>query len=331
MSQPAGDLSPLLRELYRQSLIGQMVIAPDQSVLLWNGWLERMSGIDSATAVGSKLFELFPELANGRCQQAVAATLEQGSSSLLSQSLNRFPFPLYADEMARRKKHRLDQQIYVTPLTPQGWARHCLVQIFDVSAGAAREAQLRSQAFELRRNAYTDGLTNLPNRRRFDEAYMAEMRQAFRKGHPVSLLFIDIDFFKNYNDHYGHLQGDDCLHRVASIISASARRPTDLACRYGGEEFCLLYPETDLLTAGRLAEELQERIEAARIPHAASSISEWVTLSIGVASQHPTSDNEDSELVDLADSALYRAKRAGRNRVQLWDETTGANPAAPST
>lgn len=324
MNPPDRDLSPLFEALYQQSLIGQMVIAPDRRVLLWNGWLERTSGLSSGQTVGRDLLELFPELADSRCLQAIMAGLADGTSAVLSHSLNRFPFPLFADAVARRSKQRLEQQIYVMPLAPQGWARHCLVQVFDVSSAAARESQLRDQAFELSRSAYTDGLTSLANRRRFDEAYTAEMRQAFRKKHCLSLLLVDIDFFKSYNDHYGHLRGDACLQQVAALIAASARRPTDLACRYGGEEFCLLYPETDGPTAQRLAEELRLRVEAARIPHASSSISEWLSLSIGVASEWPSSDTATTELINRADQALYRAKRAGRNCIEVWSESAGS-------
>jgi diguanylate cyclase (GGDEF)-like protein len=193
------------------------------------------------------------------------------------------------------------------------------VQIFDVSAAVAREALLRSQAFELRRSAYHDGLTGLPNRRRFDEAFDADLRQAFRKQHPVSLVMVDIDYFKDYNDHYGHLQGDQCLRQVAEIIGASARRPTDLASRFGGEEFGLIFPETDLAAAQRLAEGLRLAVEVARIPHAASPIAPWVTVSVGVASKCPTTETPTNLLLTRADEALYEAKGAGRNRVIAWN------------
>lgn len=315
----AAELLPLLKEAYCQSLTGMMVLGPDQRVVLWNRWLEKVSGIDAGQAFGKSLIELFPELLESRCEQAVAGALGEGTSALLSLSLNRSPFPLFADEGAHQRKERLHQQIYVMPLVLPDQPRHCLVQIFDVSAAVAREALLRSQAFELRRSAYHDGLTGLPNRRRFDEAFDADMRQAFRKQHPVSLVMVDIDYFKDYNDHYGHLQGDQCLRQVADIIGASARRPTDLASRFGGEEFGLIYPETDLDAAMRLAEGLRQAVEAARIPHAASPRGPWVTVSIGVASKCPSTETPTNLLLTRADEALYQAKGAGRNQVCAWN------------
>ncbi|MRR51525.1 MAG: diguanylate cyclase [Rhodocyclaceae bacterium] len=315
----AAELLPLLKEAYCQSLTGMMVLGPEQRVELWNRWLEKVSGIDASEARGRTLTELFPELLESRCHQAVAGALHEGTSALLSLSLNRSPFPLFADEGARQRNERLHQQIYVMPLALPDRPRHCLVQIFDVSAAVAREALLRSQAFELRRSAYHDGLTGLPNRRRFDEAFDADMRQAFRKQHPVSLVMVDIDYFKDYNDRYGHLQGDQCLRQVADIIGAFARRPTDLASRFGGEEFGLIFPETDLSDAQRLAEGLRQAVEAARIPHAASPLVPWVTVSIGVASKRPSSETPTDLLLSRADKALYDAKGAGRNRVGIWN------------
>ncbi|RMG55464.1 MAG: GGDEF domain-containing protein [Gammaproteobacteria bacterium] len=174
--------------------------------------------------------------------------------------------------------------------------------------------------------AHVDELTRIPNRRSFFEHLDREWRRQLRRGEkarPVSLLLIDIDFFKRYNDHYGHPAGDRCLKRIAGLIAQAAQRPGDLAARIGGEEFVLLLPETDLEAARDLAEALRDRVEQEAIPHRESPIDHHVTISIGVASLIPGGNVPPSELVHGADHALYEAKRAGRNLVATLEARLG--------
>ena len=172
---------------------------------------------------------------------------------------------------------------------------------------------------KLERLARADGLTGVPNRRSFDEYLERTWSASAREGRPVALLMVDIDFFKPYNDTYGHLAGDDCLRAVAKVLSRAARRPADMAARYGGEEFTVVLPETDLQGAVVIAEEIRSGIEAVRMEHASSSVSGHVTVSVGVASMVPGnrsgSTTPAKDLVEAADNALYRAKDEGRNRV----------------
>jgi diguanylate cyclase (GGDEF)-like protein/PAS domain S-box-containing protein len=164
----------------------------------------------------------------------------------------------------------------------------------------------------------TDGLTELPNRRRFDEFLSREWRRAMRLQAVLSLVLLDIDCFKEFNDHYGHLAGDDCLRQVAQILREVVQRPGDLAARYGGEEFACILPETDSSGAVALAERIRERMEAASMPHFSSPVADHVTISFGVATTIPEPLQKPSDLIRLADRLLYAAKQNGRDQVRCW-------------
>lgn len=174
---------------------------------------------------------------------------------------------------------------------------------------------LKHQADLLRRLAYVDGLTGVPNRRYFDQRLHSEWARAARSGAAISLLMIDVDFFKLYNDTYGHQAGDDCLRRVAGVLASGLKRPADLLARYGGEEFVCLLPGTDVPGALQLAEQLGQQITALRIEHAGSSIADFVTVSVGCCYKPAgASRGEVAELLRQADVQLYKAKQNGRNR-----------------
>jgi two-component system, cell cycle response regulator len=168
---------------------------------------------------------------------------------------------------------------------------------------------------ELVRIASIDPLTNLANRRQLDTVLKQEWNRAQRLHSPISLAMIDVDYFKAYNDSLGHPAGDNCLQQVAQAIRSIIHRPTDLAARFGGEEFVLLFAGTELENAQQLAEKTRCAVEAMALPHPASQASAVITVSIGVASLLPDKDSPISELLNMADAALYQAKRAGRNRV----------------
>jgi diguanylate cyclase (GGDEF)-like protein len=165
--------------------------------------------------------------------------------------------------------------------------------------------------------SFLDGLTEIANRRRFDEFIDLEWRRALRTSTPLSLIMIDIDFFKTHNDTYGHQSGDECLKRVANCLAGALNRPGDLAARYGGEEFVVVLAGTHRAGAAAVAEALRQRIESLEIPHAGSRVSDWVTISLGVATMIPLRDTSPAALIAEADRALYQAKREGRNRVNV--------------
>ncbi|PPD31766.1 MAG: diguanylate cyclase response regulator [Methylomonas sp.] len=185
-----------------------------------------------------------------------------------------------------------------------------------VKARIRNHIRLKQAADMLESMVWIDGLTGIPNRRRFDQTLEIEWKRAFRAQLPLGLIMLDVDFFKAYNDHHGHGAGDICLKQVASLLTASASRSADLAARYGGEEFVMLIPETQIDGVHSIAERLCQRIESEQIPHAVSSVSAWITVSIGYAAVIPLPDQPSSILLDEADKMLYQAKHAGRNRVE---------------
>ncbi|MEN9216212.1 MAG: diguanylate cyclase [Gloeomargarita sp. HHBFW_bins_162] len=206
--------------------------------------------------------------------------------------------------------------------TPRSWSAHevnMLRQLTMQLASAIQQAQLYRQLeaanSELQRLAAFDGLTQVPNRRRFDEYLMQEWHRLAREQAALSLILADIDFFKRYNDTYGHVTGDDCLRRVAQAISQVANRPGDLVARYGGEEFAVILPNTPLARAMIMAERIRQAVAQLRIPHDKSLVHGYVTLSLGVTSILPSPETSPAQLVAAADQALYQAKQQGRNCV----------------
>ena len=174
--------------------------------------------------------------------------------------------------------------------------------------------QIVHQRRLLEQIAALDGLTGIPNRRRFDEALAQEWSRCQRSGLPLSLIVADVDQFKQYNDTLGHAAGDRVLQEVATALRQAARRPGDLVARYGGEEFVLLLPETDAPQAQQLADELLQRMAARKLPHPAASAAPCVTLSLGGITTIPASSVVAPDFFERADAALYQAKAQGRNR-----------------
>jgi diguanylate cyclase (GGDEF)-like protein len=166
----------------------------------------------------------------------------------------------------------------------------------------------------------TDGLTGIPNRRRFDETLDCEWQRARRNQTELSLILMDVDLFKEYNDHYGHLAGDDCLRQLARVLAGCVRRPTDLVARYGGEEFACLLPDTDLEGAIWIANRMREKVDSLQIPHVHSPVADHVTLSLGVAMLIPVVGQSSLDLIRHADECLYASKRNGRNQVSSSPE-----------
>lgn len=185
-----------------------------------------------------------------------------------------------------------------------------------VRARVKTHLTLKAQSDYLEKLVSLDGLTGIANRRAFDLRLTEAWGQAAREEETVSLLMIDIDYFKRFNDHFGHLKGDECLQRVATAIADSVNRPYDLAARYGGEEFACILPDTNQQGALTLANVIRANISELRIAHPASDVSEQLTLSIGVASLQPRIGSDSAELIALADEQLYQAKHNGRDRVQ---------------
>jgi diguanylate cyclase (GGDEF)-like protein len=208
---------------------------------------------------------------------------------------------------------RVDNQLTLRKLQKQLQEQNELLKK-EISHRILAEAMLQEANVQLERLVNLDGLTKLANRRCFDEYLQQEWQRLARDQQSLALIMCDIDFFKNYNDSYGHIIGDDCLKKVSALIQQSVRRPADLAARYGGEEFVVVLPNTDIDGAIAVASIIRQKLQELAIPHQDSAVSEYVTLSMGVTSLIPKLDSNPSVLLTAADYALYRAKELGRNQ-----------------
>lgn len=242
------------------------------------------------------------------------------------------------DVMSRLKSNMRTQNVPVIFITVKGEEEH---EQRGLDLGAVDyiskpfslpivQARVRTH-LELKRHRDTledlstqDGLTGIPNRRRFDEVFEKEFRRAQRENTSIGLVLVDIDYFKAYNDRYGHLAGDDCLRQVAQKLSASCKRPTDFSARYGGEEFVVVLPSTDAAGACNVSECMRKNIEKLGIPHDRSPHGS-VTASLGVAVMEPQLGDEPHNLFSLADKRLYEAKAAGRNQCMAEERVTGSD------
>ena len=212
--------------------------------------------------------------------------------------------------------------------SPDGRAQEFVAHSRDITVQKEAEHALEAAMEKLAKQAMTDGLTGVANRRRFDESFTLEWRRSLRAGEPFCVLMIDADHFKGFNDRYGHQAGDDCLRAIATTIAANIRRAHDLVARYGGEEFVVILPATDLdgaLAVGRL---IRAAIETMEIAHEANADG-VVTVSIGVARAVPEMSSRPESLIEAADAALYVAKRNGRNRVEVAHPARGDAVVVP--
>lgn len=194
---------------------------------------------------------------------------------------------------------------------------HIISVTRDISANKLAKEQLEESNRKLEALSITDGLTGLANRRHFDEVLAKEHARHIRTGAELSLIMLDIDHFKAFNDCYGHVSGDECLRQIGRAIAEGASRAADLAARYGGEEFACILPETDRAGALVIAEQIRRGIQALAIPHRGSPVAEYVTASLGLATVECSADQAVEELVTRSDEMLYRAKSNGRNRVEF--------------
>lgn len=189
--------------------------------------------------------------------------------------------------------------------------------MFDISERKQTEQQLLQLQKQLEELSYQDGLTGVANRRMFDNRFQMEWSNAQRNSLPLSLILLDIDYFKQYNDHYGHVRGDDCLKSVGQALSGAAVRPRDLLARYGGEEFVLLLPETDAQAAAQVAERCRQLIRGQNIQHAHSQVAPLLTISLGVGTLIPGPFDQPQAFLERVDRLLYKAKHQGRNQAVL--------------
>jgi diguanylate cyclase (GGDEF)-like protein/PAS domain S-box-containing protein len=185
--------------------------------------------------------------------------------------------------------------------------------MFDISERKKTEEKLITLQKELEDLSFKDGLTGVANRRMFDSILEMEWANARRTSQPLSLILLDIDYFKQYNDHYGHIQGDECLKLVSKTLSSAATRPRDFIARFGGEEFVLVLPETDAASALAVAERCRRLLSKEQIPHEKSRIGNLLTVSLGVSTIVPSGEEKRMDFVEETDRRLYLAKQQGRD------------------
>ncbi len=281
-----------------QSTADTMIIAMDTAfrVKYLNTTAERLLAVSSREAEGRRINELTDDVRREHFEEAMRAVVPGGG----------YGFTLSYD--VEGELHYYEAKL--SEILHLGQLAGFLLVAHDATDRKHLEETLRDLS-------YQDGLTGIANRRRFDEKLEQEWRRAAREHQPLSLIMVDIDFFKNFNDLYGHPAGDECLKKIAAVLHDAASRPGDLAGRYGGEEFVAVLPNTSQVGAEKLAEQIRSGIEELEIPHARSAVSPWVTVSVGLVTRIPTNGDHCASLVEGADRALYKAKQQGRNRIVI--------------
>jgi diguanylate cyclase (GGDEF)-like protein/PAS domain S-box-containing protein len=294
-------------------------------VLIWNKACERLTGVPAAELIGT--FDHWRAL-YAQKRPCLADLLLQGRLSEAKELYEAWsdtdvnPHGLSAENWCVMP--RLGKRYYLAfDVAPVFDDKGEVIAVVETLRDLTAHKQMETELQDL---AGRDSLTEIANRRTFDLKLDEEWRRAHRTESPLSLLLIDVDFFKQFNDAHGHRKGDDCLKLVARCVSNYTLRAGDLAARIGGEEFALLLPHTDITDAALVGERLRQTIEALRIHHSASSISRYVTVSVGVMALQPGMDVQD--LFTMADVALYAAKNQGRNRVESHVEGIDLGSAA---
>jgi diguanylate cyclase (GGDEF)-like protein len=282
-------------------------------VMIWNTACEQLTGVAAAEVIGTD--EHWRSFYEHRRPTLADLILQQRSSNMHAEVLPECGAQASSAGLCTESWHdmpRVGRRRYLAAdASPIFGANGDLAAVVETMRDLTDEkiAQLALEQLATR-----DGLTGLANRRCFDDTLHAEWSRALRQQQPLSLLMVDVDNFKAYNDAHGHLGGDECLKRIARAV-ASEMRANDLVARYGGEEFAVILPNQSLKGAAIVAERIRARVEMLQLPSTAPS--RQVTVSIGAATAIAGPDNHASELVAIADAALYRAKHMGRNRISL--------------
>ena len=313
-----GDMDFSIR-LMEHLVVPTFVIGPDCRILIWNRACERLTGVKASEVIGTRehwrgFYDeprpcLADLLALGRTEEIdkLYADWDHAASDAPTTHGRRAENWCVMPQMGTRLYLAID----AGPIYDESGKLVAVVETLrDMTV--QKEAQT-----ELERLATRDGLTGVANRRCFDDTLNMEWRRASRESRALSLLMIDVDFFKRYNDTYDHQGGDECLRQVAAAMSGVVKRASDAVARYGGEEFSVLMPATEPEGALLVAERIRAAVEALHLPHSGSDVADHVTISVGVASILATNSGMPARLVAAADAALYRAKHEGRNRAVL--------------
>jgi diguanylate cyclase (GGDEF)-like protein len=299
--------------LMQHLVVPTFVIDPKRRVVIWNRACERLTGVAASEVLGtSGHWRAFYGKRRYCLADLVALDRPDKVSELYQHGTpNDQGLGLSAENWCVMPK--LGNHLYLAidagPIHDEAGNLIAVVETLrDMTDQKRAELALKTLAAK-------DGLTGLGNRRSFDQTLEMEWSRAQRAKKPLALLFADVDHFKLFNDQHGHQNGDECLRAVAAIIGVNAARPTDLATRYGGEEFAVILPDTGAEGACIIAERIRKAVMELRIAHGGPGAGRWVTLSVGVAAHVPGDDVGPDWFLGQADQALYAAKRLGRNRV----------------
>ncbi len=288
---------------------GIWAVDSNYKVIRVNKKLLDLLGKPSREVIGSRCRDLLSELCD--CQETCPMGRIMDGESIAEHERN----------LAAKSGKIIPFMVTSTPLSSLDQGIIGLVETFsDISERKRAEEVMQIANRELERLATEDSLTKLSNRRRFDEFLEAEWYRQAQALNQISLIMADVDFFKKYNDRYGHQAGDACLQSVADAIRKKVGRPGDLIARYGGEEFAIVMPETDIRSASQVAENIRRELAKMQIPNALSSVAPYVTISCGIACMFPTGETRPQILIERADQGLYRAKHQGRNCVVLFGD-----------
>ena len=292
---------------------GIITIDTEGTILSFNRTAEELFKVDADEVIGQNVKTLMPDQYKIHHDQYIGNYLDTGDAKIIGTGREvqgqRKDGSIFPMELAVTEVSSAGQRTFI------GIVRD-ITERKDKENEVARIQQSLAEANErLEELVRTDSLTGISNRRSFDEVLATEFNRAIRQKHPISLLMFDVDFFKKYNDHYGHVEGDQCLIKIAQAANNLFRRSGELVTRYGGEEFAVILPNTSIEDAQRSATLLLERIANLKIEHVESTSSNYVSISIGAASMTPSIQQSVKDLISESDTALYNAKGNGRNQV----------------
>lgn len=309
--RPATDTTLDSQQQFLQNVIDSIpsvIVVKDRRdrIQIANQASAALHGLTPAEMVGQQDREINPRLS-----LAEAERLEQISQRVMATQV---PYQLEQTLTDARGDDRW-YQLLISPFKDEdGRVLGVVNHGIDITERKRVETALQDANHKLEQLATHDSLTRIPNRRCFDQYLQHEWQRMTREQQPLSLILLDVDFFKAYNDYFGHQRGDEGLAAIAQAIRQAVKRSVDLLARYGGEEFGVILPNTRRTGAENVAQAIQAEIKALRLPHPKSRINDYLTVSMGIASVVPTPNQSPADLIAAADSALYQAKRRGRDR-----------------
>ena len=317
MSLETEQLNELhwLMEMLHTIDVGLVVLDRDYNIQIWNGFMENHSGLLPREVKNKELFSLFDEIPREWFTRKAESVflLKNKAFTIWEQRPYLFKFENYRP-ITGTADYMYQNTTFIPLISATGEVSHLCLIVYDVTDTAVHKTELERANNELAILSQTDGLTKLFNRTHWEKCLLAEYKRWTRSKNPSCLVMLDIDHFKNVNDTYGHMAGDDVIKHLSGLIK-SLGRETDVAGRYGGEEFAILLSDTSLANAQIFAERLRKEVEESLVTH--NDIEIKYTISLGVSQINPGISTHEA-WIECADAALYQSKEGGRNKVTLF-------------